>query len=60
MLEGIRQQFVQPTYMQMSGSVCPFESYLAVRDGRPRKTGPMRIEMAVASAPPTTHVEEFA
>lgn len=58
-LEWIRQQLVQPTYMQMSGSVCPFESYLAVRDGRPQKTGPMRIEMAVASAPPTTHVEEF-
>lgn len=59
-LEWIRQQLVQPTYMQMSGSVCPFESFLAVRDGRPRKSGPMRIEMAVAAAPPTTHVEEFA
>jgi hypothetical protein len=58
-LEWIRQQLVQPTYMQMSGSVCPFESFLALRDGRPRKTGPMRIEMAIASAPPTTHVEEF-
>jgi hypothetical protein len=58
-LEWIRQQLTQPTYMQMSGSVCPFESFLALRDGRPRKSGPMRIEMAVASAPPTTHVEEF-
>ena len=59
-LEWIRQQLIQPTYMQMSGSVCPFESFIAVRDGRPRKSGPMRIEMAVASAPPTTFVEEFA
>lgn len=58
-LDWIREQLRQPTYMQMSGSVCPFESYLAVRDGRPRKAGPMRIEMAVAAAPPTTHVEEF-
>lgn len=58
-LEWIRQQLVQPTYMQMSGSVCPFESFLALRDGRPRKTGPMRIEMAIAAAPPTTHIEEF-
>jgi hypothetical protein len=59
-LEWIRQQLKQPTYMQMSGSVCPFESFVALRDGRPRKSGPMRIEMAVASSPPTTHVEEFA
>ena len=58
-LEWIRQQLAQPTYMQMSGSVCPFESFVALRDSRPRKTGPMRIEMAIASAPPTTHVEEF-
>lgn len=59
-MEWIRQQLRQPTYMQMSGSVCPFESYIALRDGRPRKTGPMRIEMAIASAPPTTKVEEFS
>jgi hypothetical protein len=59
-LEWIRQQLVQPTYMQMSGSVCAFESFVALRDGRPRKSGPMRIEMAVAAAPPTTHVEEFS
>ncbi len=59
-LEWIRRQLKQPTYMQMSGSVCPFESFLALRDSRPTKTGPMRIEMAVAAAPPTTHVEEFA
>lgn len=59
-LEWIRLQLMQPTYMQMSGSVCPFESYLALRDGRPRKAGPMRIEMAIAASPPTTHVEEFA
>jgi hypothetical protein len=58
-LEWIREQLAQPTYMQMSGSVCPFASFVALRDARPRKTGPMRIEMAIASAPPTTHVEEF-
>lgn len=58
-LEWVRQQLVQPTYMQMSGSVCPFESFLALRDARPRKTGPMRIEMAIATASPTTEVAEF-
>lgn len=55
----IGAQFIQPTYMQMSGSVCSFDSFLALRDQRPRKTGPMRIEMAVAAAPPNEFVEEF-
>lgn len=59
-LDWIGRQLRQPTYMQMSGSVCPFASYLALRDATPRKTGPMRIEMAIAAAPPTTFVEEFA
>jgi hypothetical protein len=58
-VEWIRDQLSQPTYMQMSGSVAPFASYVALRDLRPHKTGPMRIEMAIAAAPPTTHVEEF-
>lgn len=57
--EWIGRQLRQPTYMQMSGSVCSFESYLQVRDGHPRKQGPMRIEMAVASASCNSHVEEF-
>ena len=59
-LTWIEQQLVQPTYMQMSGSVCQFRSYLEVRDARPRKTGPMRIEMAVAAAAGTQWVAEFA
>ena len=58
-LEWIREQMKQPTYMQMSGSVCPFESFQALRDSRPTKTGPMRIEMATASAPPSQYVQEF-
>jgi len=58
-IQWIARQLKQPTYMQMSGSVCSFESFLQVRDGRPHKTGPMRIEMAVASATCNTQVEEF-
>ena len=58
-LDWIRLQLVQPTYMQMSGSVCQFGSYLALRDLKPYKTGPMRIEMATAAAPPNLFVEEF-
>ena len=58
-IQWISRQLKQPTYMQMSGSICSFESFLQVRDGRPRKTGPMRIEMAVASATCNTSVEEF-
>lgn len=59
-LEWIEQQAMQPTYMQMSGSVCPFSSFIALRDFRPRKTGPMRIEMAIAAGPATRFVEEFS
>ena len=59
-LTWIADQITQPTYMQMSGSVNQFRSFLALRDLRPRKRGPMRIEMAIAAAPGTTHVEEFA
>ena len=56
----IRDQVAQPTYIQMSGSITPFQNFLDVRDKHPRKTGPMRIEMAMASAGHTTFVEEFA
>lgn len=56
----IGEQLRQPTYMQMSGSVIPFANYQALRDRRPRKTGPMRIEMATAAGPRTSYVEEFA
>jgi hypothetical protein len=58
-LRWIDDQLRQPTYMQMSGSVCSFESFRRVRDGLPRKRGPMRIEMAVAATPCNSHVEEF-
>lgn len=59
LLTWIRDQLRQPTYMQMSGSVMPFANYLELRDGRPRKQGPMRIEMATAAGESTTHVQEF-
>jgi len=49
-LDWIEDQLVQPTYIQMSGSVCQFASYLQIRDAKPKKTGPMRIEMAIAAA----------
>ena len=58
-LRWIDDQLRQPTYIQMSGSVCSFESFRRVRDGRPRKQGPMRIEMAVAATPHNRRVEEF-
>lgn len=55
----IADQLRQPTYMQMSGSVNQLRSLIALKDKRPRKSGPMRIEMAIASAPGVTAVEEF-
>jgi hypothetical protein len=58
-LNWIEQQLLQPTYMQMSGSVCTFQSYLQIRDARPKKTGPMRIEMATAAATCNQYVAEF-
>jgi len=58
-LTWVGQQLRQPTYMQMSGSVCSFSSYLEVRDGHPRKRGPMRIEMATALATRNDFVAEF-
>ena len=58
-LTWIQDQLTQPTYMQMSGSVCTFASYLQVRDGKPRKSGPMRIEMATAAASCNSYVAEF-
>ena len=44
----------------MSGSVIALESHQRVIYGRPKKKGPMRIEMATASTPNNTTVEEFA
>jgi len=57
--EWIARQLRQPTYMQMSGSICSFATFIGLRDDRPRKRGPMRIEMAAVATPSTTHVEEF-
>lgn len=58
-VKWLTDQLKQPTYMQMSGSVNPFRSFTDLRDLRPRKQGPMRIEMAIATATGITHVEEF-
>lgn len=60
LLTWISDQLQQPTYMQMSGSVIPFENYLQLRDTIPKKTGPMRIEMATAAGINTRFVKEFA
>lgn len=56
----VSEQLRQPTYMQMSGSVNPLTSFVRLRDALPRKRGPMRIEMAIASVPSTRFVAEFA
>jgi len=58
-LRWIDDQLRQPTYMQMSGSICPFDSFLELRDGLPRKKGPMRIEMAIAATRCNIRIEEF-
>jgi hypothetical protein len=58
--DWIGRQLVQPTYMQMSGSVVPFGSHRRLVTWRPVKTGPMRIEMATTAYPGTRFVEEFA
>ena len=58
--QWIGNQLVQPTYMQMSGSVIALDSHQRVINGRPKKKGPMRIEMATAATPNNTTVEEFA
>jgi hypothetical protein len=58
-IEWMANQLRQPTYMQMSGSVCSFGSYLELRDGHPRKSGPMRIEMATALTSRNDFVTEF-
>lgn len=59
-MSWVRNQLAQPTYMQMSGSVCTFESHQRLITSRPSKTGPMRIEMATAAAAGNRFVEEFA
>lgn len=56
----IADQLRQPTYMQMSGSVNPFRSFLDLRKGHPRKRGPMRIELAAAASRGSRNVAEFS
>ncbi len=58
-LTWIRDQIDQPTYMQMSGSLIPFRNYYELRHGKPKKSGPMRIEMATALGMKTHYVEEL-
>jgi len=58
-LTWIKDQLDQPTYMQMSGSIIPFRNYLELRHGKPKKVGPMRIEMATALGRSTEFVEEL-
>lgn len=60
LLTWIGDQLDQPTYMQMSGSVIPFANYVQLRDFKPQKGGPMRIEMATAAGKGTVYVSEFA
>jgi hypothetical protein len=59
LITWIGDQLKQPTYMQMSGSLIPFRNYLELRDGTPKKTGPMRIEMATAAGTKTKYVHEL-
>lgn len=60
LMTWIADQFTQPTYMQMSGSVCPLGNFIELNQGKPTKRGPMRIEMATAASRTTTHVQEFS
>jgi len=59
LITWIADQLKQPTYMQMSGSLIPFRNYVELRDGNPKKTGPMRIEMATAAGTQTKFVQEL-
>ena len=59
LMTWIVDQLRQPTYMQMSGSVCPLGNFIEIKDGKPAKQGPMRIEMAVAAGSTTKYVAEF-
>ena len=55
----VSNQVLQPTYIQMSGSVATFESHQRLVQSTPRKKGPMRIELATASAVNNLYVAEF-
>lgn len=57
--EWVADQLIQPTYLQMSGALLPFSSFLELRDGLPRKRGPMRIEMAAVATSANGFVAEL-
>ena len=59
LITWIGDQLSQPTYMQMSGSLIPFRNYRELSRGGPKKTGPMRIEMATAAGIRTKFVQEL-
>jgi len=58
--EWIRQQLVQPTYINMSGSVATLRVYQNMRDFPFAKPGGTRIEMVAAAARHHAFVAEFA
>ena len=59
LITWIGDQLAQPTYMQMSGSLIPFRNYVELSHGTPKKSGPMRIEMATAAGAFTKYVREL-
>lgn len=58
--EWMSQQLLQPTYIQMSGSVAHLECHSRLVKTWPKKRGPMRIEMATAAHFNVRNVAEFA
>lgn len=58
-LEWIAEQLINPTYIQMSGSVASLACHDRLVTARPRKQRPMRIEMATAAHYSVNWVTEF-
>lgn len=58
-LAWVEQQLLQPTYIQMSGSIAKFRQHQILVMNRPVKTGPMRIEMATCLAGRNRFVAEM-
>lgn len=59
-LQWVSTQILQPTYIQMSGSVSTLASHKRLVSKWPKKSGPMRIEMATVLDPSTHTVSEFS
>lgn len=59
-IDWVGQQLVQPTYLQMSGSVAQLGAHHRLVHDYPKKSGPMRIEMATAIAAEKLMVAQFA